>query len=183
MVGCSISRDLELVEGTVQAHATDLWWVRLHDGHVLGHKSYGQDAVANVVASSDLTYFAENYVAAPHPPGAPDVTTLRRVTDGQAVGTRGDLVEAFSADHTEMVTDAFNYGTVGVFTVGGEQLWMPEQPSDRACPSPFGANFATIVPAAGDAGSDKLELVTRGRSVDIALLPANSLMAWCSRSQ
>lgn len=170
VAGCSFQRDLTLV--TVGGSSVaDLYWIRLHDGAVLGHKSYAPDAVAGVIASPDLRYFAENYVEGPHPGNQTEVTAIRRVSDGSLVASRDDSVEAFSADGTEIVTGAFNAGTVGVFNLTGRQLWAPSNgPADWAVAAPSGAAFA-MTAFGSDGQPNVLQLVVNGVALPPISIP------------
>lgn len=170
VAGCSFQRDLALVRAG-GAYVTDLYWVRLHDGAVLGHKTYAPNAVAGIVAAPDLRYFAENYDTGPHPNNQTEATAVRRVADGSLLASRDDLVLAFAADDTELVTGAFNAGTVGVFSLTGRRLWTPRDgPADWARSAPFGAEFA-MVASGPDGQPNVLQLVTAGRPSFATTLP------------
>jgi len=101
LAACSFKNDQAIAVRTTISYPSEIWVVRLSDGKLLAHRSFADGALANVVASSDATYIAENTsdtarIGAPYSPG---VTRIRRVSDWAQVATVGSFaVSAFSGD-------------------------------------------------------------------------------------
>ena len=107
VLACSGRRDLAIVVRTAIAWPTDVWYVRLSTGAVVGHTSYPGQWLSTVVASTDTRYVAENasgFQGQAGQSGAPS-TLIREVDTGAVVGTLGDRqVLAFSPDDGAVLT-------------------------------------------------------------------------------
>src|SRR5579864_4111867 len=79
----------------------DVWVMRLSDGTVLAHHTYPEFLLANVVASPDAAYIAENAFGTVGQGAVQGQGTsaIRQVSDWVRVGTVGSsAVRAFSGD-------------------------------------------------------------------------------------
>lgn len=105
VVGCTEDRAI-LVRTTV-SWASELWVVSLSDARVLAHHNYLDGKIANIVASPDGQFVAENPwdVAAPAARLVQGSAVIRRVKDWTPVANLGVTgVRAFSADGSRVLT-------------------------------------------------------------------------------
>jgi hypothetical protein len=106
---CSARNDRAILTRIYPGIPSQLWVVRISDGKILSHHTYPDMLLANVVASADAAYIAENTfdtvrVGAPFRPG---VTRIRRVSDWAQVATAGtSAVRAFSGDDSLVLVTA-----------------------------------------------------------------------------
>jgi hypothetical protein len=110
VVACSIRNDLAILVRTTIAWPYEMWTVRISDGTVLSHTTYPDShLLANVVASRDAAYIAENSSKSM---GQPDLTApstiIRRVSDMSVVATLDPSmgVLAFSGDDSLVLVDS-----------------------------------------------------------------------------
>lgn len=107
VLACSTRRDLAIVVREAIAWPTDVWYVRLSTGAVVGHVTYPGQSLSTVVASADTRYVAENasgFQGQSGQSGAPS-TLIREVDTGKVVGSLGARqVLAFSPDDGAVLT-------------------------------------------------------------------------------
>ncbi len=106
VAACSLNRDRAVVVRTAYNRTSnqfvvwtsDVWVVRLSDGAALAHHAYVANRVANIVASSDASYVAENSQFDPSLDGGSATSQIRRVSDWASVKSLAAAVQAFSGD-------------------------------------------------------------------------------------
>ena len=144
----------EFASHNVVAWVTDTWAVRLSDGTIVAHRSYETHTTANVVASADAKYIAENSLNAGEV-GTQRGTVLsivRRVSDWSYLKTLGAPVEAFSGDGSlvfvapavDTTQGGLNHGATVMDWRSGATLWH-ETGADyfgRPTAQPGGRDFA-----------------------------------------
>jgi hypothetical protein len=86
LAACSSTHDVAILVRYSIAWPSELWVVRISDGTVLSHRTYGSEALATVIASPDGAYIAESSSKSSGftGPGA-DATVIRRVSDWSVV--------------------------------------------------------------------------------------------------
>jgi len=160
LAACSVHSDRAIVVRTVISWTSEIWVVRLSDGRLLSHHTYRASLLANVVASVDANYIAENtydtvHLGAPQKPG---VTRIRRVSDWVQVATAGTkAVHAFSGDDSlVLVTNSFltelPSGLAVIDWRSGAALWQDQGTSTQGTflVQPGGRNFAIALVAGSD---------------------------------
>jgi hypothetical protein len=101
LAACSVRNDQAILVQTKVSWPTQIWVITLSGGTVLSHYTYPDGLLADIVASPDATYIAENTfdtirLGVPQSPG---VTRIRRVSDWVQVATVGSsAVRGFSGD-------------------------------------------------------------------------------------
>lgn len=157
VIACSVRRDLAIVVRTAIAWPTDAWFVRLSDGALLGHRSYPNQALSNIVASRDARYLAEN--ATGEPSGAA-ATVVRDVDTGAVVGRFGpDSVLGFAANNAAVLLSLGSAHAVAVATLAGAMstpISIDGQPL-FAVARPGSADFALFLQVSDSV--DAVELV------------------------
>lgn len=150
IAACSFSSDKAILVGMKATSVADIWVVRLSDGRVLAHHTYPELLLANVVASADAAYIAENPfdTVAQGAVQGHGVTAIRRVSDWVQVGTLSSLaVRAFSGDDS-LVLSTSSQGTGHSTLVNlvdwktGTELWQHE--------APYGVQGIVAEPSGGD---------------------------------
>jgi hypothetical protein len=102
VAACSVRNDQAILVRTTVAWPAEMWVVRVSDGKVVSHTSYSTSGpVANLIASRDASYVAENSTKSTGQLGdGASSTVIRRVSD-KAVVARLDpttAVLAFGSD-------------------------------------------------------------------------------------
>jgi hypothetical protein len=119
LAACSIKNDRAIAVGYSGALVSDLWSIRLSDGHVMSQRTYASSYLASIVASRDATLVAENIPFATHVPRltAPTSTVVRRVSDWQVLFTLpgSSVARGFSDDDSRVLA-------VWPLTAGGQIL-------------------------------------------------------------
>jgi hypothetical protein len=117
LAACSFRSDRAILMRTVISSISEVWVLRLSDGKVLSHHSFGIGG-ANVVASSDAAYISVMPgTGADVAPGAFRGTSIVRVSDWTVVATLNSSAQvlSFSGDGSEVLVssltpnDAFPY--------------------------------------------------------------------------
>jgi len=113
LAACSFRNDRAIAVRTSVAWPSELWVIRLSDGQILAHHTYGPSEISSVVASSDAKYVAESswYAngvvpasgARTAPPGTQ--TWIRRVDDWVVLAHMDPsyAVVTFSGDGTRVL--------------------------------------------------------------------------------
>lgn len=155
LAACSIPNDVAILVRTTISYASELWVVRLSNGTLISHHTYLANALANVVASADGAYIAENsmaFTSLPNPVGAV-VNQIRRVSDWSVVatlGATGPAVLGFSGDDSLVLTANLPMTPGRPSHIGllnwrsGSMLWHYDGPEqfDRFLAQPNGRDFA-----------------------------------------
>jgi hypothetical protein len=107
LAACSIKNDRAIALGYSGALVSDLWVIRLSDGHVVSHRTYATSNLASIVASRDATLVAENVPFRTHVPGlsGPTSTAVRQVSDWQVLFTLPgqSVARGFSDDDSRVL--------------------------------------------------------------------------------
>jgi len=167
----------EFASGNIIPWVTDTWAVRLSDGAVVAHRSYETHTTANVVASADAKYIAENSLDTGEvgTQRGTVLSTIRRVSDWSYLKTLGATVEAFSGDGSlvfvapavDTTQGGLSHGAAVIDWRSGVTLWH-ETGADY-----FGRPFAQ------PGGRDFAVALRRGLS-----LPSGSCVSWtCDSSR
>ena len=85
---CSVRNDRAILTYSYSGRASQFWIVRISDGTILAHRTYPADQLANITASIDATWIAENSgkSSGQVAPAAPS-TVIRRVSDMAVIAT------------------------------------------------------------------------------------------------
>jgi hypothetical protein len=90
LAACSVRNDQAILVRTMVAWPAEMWVVRISDGKVLSHTTYSfsTSPLANLIASRDAVYIAENSTKSTGQvgDGAPS-TVIRRVSDKSVVAS------------------------------------------------------------------------------------------------
>jgi hypothetical protein len=109
VAACSVRNDLAILVRTTIAWPYEMWGVRISDGTVLSHTTFSAHQLANVVASRDAAFIAENSSKSSGQPDSNAPSTLiRRVSDRSVVATLDPSmgVLAFSGDDSLVLVDS-----------------------------------------------------------------------------
>jgi hypothetical protein len=132
LAACSFKNDLAIAVRTTISSPTETWIVRLSDGKVIAHNTYA-GALANVVASTDGAYTAENSSVSSGQtgPGATS-TVIRHVSDGSVVATLDPTIAVlgFSGDDSMVLVTRVPWvgplTHLAVFDVAGHEVWSDD---------------------------------------------------------
>jgi hypothetical protein len=110
VIGCSIRNDRAIALRTTVSWPSEVWVVRLSDGHVLTHHTYEPGLLATVVSSADARYLGETSVqATSESQSAARYSHIRKVSDWSVVASMDPVsILAFSGDNSSVLTQ---YGT------------------------------------------------------------------------
>jgi len=168
VVACSFTNNVAILVRTTIASPSEIWVVRLSDGKVLSHHTYKANLLANVFASRDGAYIAEN-PAALEPnatPGNAAVIRIRRVSDWTQVATVGaSMVFGFSGDDSLVLLDNPQAGHPFILSVenwaSGSALWNDQGTAVGVAivVEPGGRDFALALFDATDAGPDPMATI------------------------
>lgn len=150
---CSFTHDVAILVRYSIAWPSGLWVVKISDGSVLSHRTYGSEALATVIASPDGAYIAESSSrsSALNGPGA-YATVIRRVSDWSVVFSidASVAVLGFSGDasHALISKAPMTYGVPSHLEIIDWQarhgIWNYDGPEalDRFLAQPQGGDFA-----------------------------------------
>jgi hypothetical protein len=148
LAACSFQSDRAILMRTVISSISEVWVLRLSDGRVLSHHSFGAGG-ANIVASRDAAYISMMPgTGADVAPGAFGASILR-VSDWTAVGTaRVSDVLGFSGDDSLLLADQPQADRHSLLAVvdwrSGSALWHDQGTTALAAflAQPGGRDFA-----------------------------------------
>lgn len=150
VAACSFRSDKAILVGMKATSAADIWVMRLSDGTVLAHHTYPELLLANVVASADAAYIAENTFGTVGQ-GAfqgQGITAIRRVSDWVQVGTVGSsAVRGFSGDDSLVLVTPSQVPQLATLVnvvdwKTGRELWQHQ--------APYGVQSIVAEPSGGD---------------------------------
>jgi hypothetical protein len=132
LAACSFKNDLAIAVRTTISYPSEMWEMRLSDGKILAHHTYPSGALADVVASTDGAYIAENAtttLASANPNGAV-AGTIRRVADWSVVTTlpSGEAVVAFNGDDSNVLVSSTFSSFAGIVNLQtGSMVWRNDR--------------------------------------------------------
>ena len=133
VAACSIKNDRAIAVRFTGANPSEMWVLKLSDGSVVSHSTYASGAVANVIASADAVFVAENSgtSAGQVTPGAAS-TIIRRVSDGSVVASMDPTVAVVAFSGDDSLTLVATVPWVGPLThlaireLTGQQVWADD---------------------------------------------------------
>ncbi len=156
LAACSFQSDRAILMRTVISSISEVWVLRLSDGKVISHHSFGAGG-ANIVASSDAAYISMMPgTGADVAPGAFGASILR-VSDWTVVGTpRVANVWGFSGDDSLLLADQRQADPLSLLEVvdwrSGAALWHDQGTSTLGgfLAQPGGRAFALVYTTSGN---------------------------------
>ncbi|HAC46531.1 MAG TPA: hypothetical protein DCF65_10760 [Chloroflexi bacterium] len=187
-VACSFASDRAILVRNTVSWPSEIWVVRLSDGSVLSHRTYADGQLADVVASADATYIAENPIdtaqmAARQSQG---VTRIRRVSDWTQVATVGRLaVRAFSGDDSLVLTTIsllteIQSGLTVTDWRSGSAVWQYQgsEVLGSVLAQPGGRSFALALMVPTQAQSPLRDVVIVHADGTVTKIPGRYLTLW-----
>ncbi len=132
LAACSFKNDLAIAVRTTISYPSEMWVVKLSDGTILAHHTFASGVLADVVASADGAYVAENAtitLASANPNGAV-AATIRRVADWSVVTTlpASEAVVAFNGDNSNVLVSSTFSSFAGVVNLQtGAMVWRNDR--------------------------------------------------------